>query len=385
MKKTFFLLFFCLFGLIFSSNTNAAVSNISKIVFTTPEQSIAPGEISKVFTIQTQNSAGQMETIDETADLTLSVDSTSGEFNSNSTNWNPNTIFTMSKNTGNKNFYFKDTSEGEFTITASLKTRTSGASWQTSQKVFVGETIIIDPGTSTTTNSTSTDSGSSSQTSSSTNNISTHYIQEVISVYVEPTIFELSAGRDRLGYVGNPLEFQAKVNLTGSLKHKTCRYFWSFGDGYSDKGDSVNHVYDLPGQYNLLVNGDCDGYKAVDRLRVTVVRPNLNLILSSDSSITINNNSSAEFNLYTTKISNGRDEFKFPLDTIIDAGGQINFPSKLTKLSNYQNIKLIDYSQNILAESNLVAGEKYTESILPEKAIEIIDQLNLLNLIKPID
>ena len=103
MKKS--LLFFVLF-FSFYFQCQASTANIIGISFISSEQTVSPGIISDKLTIQTQNNSGLSELIDETADLTLSVDSNTGQFNSNNTSWNPTNIFTMSKNTANKNSQF---------------------------------------------------------------------------------------------------------------------------------------------------------------------------------------------------------------------------------------------------------------------------------------
>jgi hypothetical protein len=176
----------------FSAFADAAVANITQINFVTEEQTVAPGIISKVFTIQTKNETGTAEPIDETSDLEVSVTSQTGQFNSNATNWNPNTIFTMSKNTANKNFYYKDSTEGEYVITAKLVTRITGKTWTNTQAVRIstqtdsggddsgsgsgdgsgeGEGDGSNEGGTSTTTSTST-------TPTATSSISTHYVQE---------------------------------------------------------------------------------------------------------------------------------------------------------------------------------------------------------------
>jgi len=172
-----------------------AVANIDHIVFISAPQTVAPDSISKVLTIQTQNVSGVLEAIDETSDLTVTINSPTGQFNSNSTTWNPASTFTMSKNTGNKNFYYKDITEGTYTINATLMTRTTGKSWTTSQDIIISNTppeVDSNVDAETDTDATSTADFSPSGP------ISTHYIQEDLSKYVEPvSVFELSAGRAR--------------------------------------------------------------------------------------------------------------------------------------------------------------------------------------------
>ncbi len=390
MKKS--LLFFVLF-FSFYFQCQASTANIIGISFISSEQTVSPGIISDKLTIQTQNNSGLSELIDETADLTLSVDSNTGQFNSNNTSWNPTNIFTMSKNTANKNFYYQDITPGIYTIKAVLKTRISGKEWQATQKIIIGN-IVTDPGSSSTsTVATSTDVSNSTSTnvvitstttSTNVNNISTHYIQEVISVYVQPTTFDLTAGRDRLGYIGVPLSFEAKAKLSKDLKKNHCLYNWSFGDGSAEKGDKVQHVYDYIGTYNLVLNGDCDGNQAVSRIRIQILKPNLTFDLLPDSSVQINNLGLAEINLYTFYLKSGHNEYYFPIDTIIDSGSSIIISNKYLNFDQQDTLSLIDYSKDELWTKNRVAGFSAVTDIPESELKQFIDTYQRLTMPLPI-
>src|SRR3989344_5964448 len=55
--------------------------------------------------------------------------------------------------------------------------------------------------------------------------------------------FEVSAGRDRLGVAGSPLEFEVETNL--EYKNNSV-FVWNFGDGSEGVGDVVSHTYLYP-------------------------------------------------------------------------------------------------------------------------------------------
>ena len=57
-----------------------SVANIVQIVFSNEPLLVPTGEVSEDLNIQTQNSAGLAEALDETADLTLTSTSATGEF-----------------------------------------------------------------------------------------------------------------------------------------------------------------------------------------------------------------------------------------------------------------------------------------------------------------
>src|SRR5574344_1963083 len=85
----FFLIATIMAAFLFSINyVFADVNNITQINFVSGEQTIKRGEISKVFTIQTQNDVGVSEEISESTNkLTLSTDSSTGEFSSSNIDW----------------------------------------------------------------------------------------------------------------------------------------------------------------------------------------------------------------------------------------------------------------------------------------------------------
>lgn len=339
-----------------------AVVNIDRIVFITEPQTILPDTISKAFTIQTQNSSGSIEPIDETGDLSVSVTSATGQFNSNSTTWNPATTFTMSKNTGNKNFYYKDSTLGTFTINATLTTRTTGKSWSTSQIVNISNQIDT-----ATTTAGSTDIITSTSTATTTTIISTHYIQEYLSTYIEPTnIFELTAGRNRLGYLNLPLSFEAKYKMSSDLKNSGCHFFWTFGDGSSEKGERVEHIYKYLGEYNLVLNGDCNTVKSVARSTVKIAETKLSLTNQVDGAVKIINSGEYEINLYGWRLSADKKVYEFPLDTIISAGQSVIFPREYTELDGYSQTRLIDAKGNIIAQSDSAVSTEELSKFIEE-------------------
>lgn len=126
---------FCvLFLIIFLSEPSIALADISRIVFTTDPQTITPGTLSEAITIQTQDENGALFKTPETLDLIFESSSGSGEFLGGT---GKSAQKYMSKNTGNRTFYYKDSSEGNFTITITATGRDSGSTWSASQEITV--------------------------------------------------------------------------------------------------------------------------------------------------------------------------------------------------------------------------------------------------------
>ena len=120
-----------------------ATTTVGHIVFSTAPQTILVGEISDAITIQSQNIGGVATQVGEISNLTLASSSPSGEFSSSQNNWIPVSSLTWNSNWANKIFYYRDSTVGDFVITATLAVRNGGPSWQTTQ----GITVTPEPAT----------------------------------------------------------------------------------------------------------------------------------------------------------------------------------------------------------------------------------------------
>jgi len=108
-------------------------SLITKIVFTSSFQIIAPGELSNNITIQTQNVSGNPEQVSQTTSITLISSSPTGIFVFGNADHPTPTTITMSTGTANRNFKYKDMTSGIHTLTASGP---SGLGWTEGSQVI---------------------------------------------------------------------------------------------------------------------------------------------------------------------------------------------------------------------------------------------------------
>lgn len=83
--------------------------------------------------------------------------------------------------------------------------------------------------------------------------------------------FRAYAGEDRTAFVGAPVKFEGKVFGYENREIEGGRYLWSFGDGISQEGNPIEHVYRFPGTYLLSLSVSSNAEAASDYLRVTVV------------------------------------------------------------------------------------------------------------------
>jgi hypothetical protein len=132
---------FALFAfLVLPITTSAAVS---QIVFTTDSQTVAPGNTSEAITIQTQDESGTKFSTPETIDLTFQSSSDTGEFLSSS--GKVMSKATMNKNTANRTFYYRDSTDGSYEITVNATQRESGGSWSASQTINISSSVPSNP------------------------------------------------------------------------------------------------------------------------------------------------------------------------------------------------------------------------------------------------
>jgi hypothetical protein len=313
------------FLLIFILLLTPAISHaqVFQLKFITESQTIKPAEISEALTIQAQDSSGNPQQTPETIDLIFTSSSPTGEFLGAS--GNPATK-TMNTNTANRTFYYRDSATGTFSLTVSGTGRTSGQTWDATQTI----TVSSSQGSSSNNqddNSDTSNSNSSSSNQSSTN--SAHYGATPIVSTKSTTSITLSAGRDRVGSVGTPMEFKAETNLKygrGSV------FKWNFGDGTESAGNITSHTYEYPGEYIVVLKVPTAEGEVVSRLKVKIINPEVKVLSANPERIEVLNSSNNEVNLFGRVLLVGEEVFAFPQDTIIGAGQKIFFSSKVTKL-----------------------------------------------------
>jgi len=299
--------------------------DVTAFSFITDPQTIDVGATSKEITVQSQASAGIVQPIPETFDLAFTSSSNTGLFLNSS--GNPVST-TMSKNTANRSFYYKDSSSGDFVLTVVATGRTSQKSFTVSQHIYVGVPLPAGSSNATTTATTTPDSQTAASSSGSSSISSSHSSPVDLSTEEVQPELEVSAGRDRLAAVGNTLTFQASVTKSKNILEQSTSYQWSFGDGSSAIGKAVNHAYRFPGTYTVVLNAANSDRQAVSRLTVTVFLPVFSLS-RVNGGVEVWNKSSNEINLEGWNLSSGVHAFMFPKDTIIRSGDKIVFPDQV--------------------------------------------------------
>jgi hypothetical protein len=262
-------------------------------------------------------------------------------------------------------------SEGEYKIAVSFSQGSDtslllGGLYTISVDFSSGSTVTstTTDNTSTSTQATTTQATSTTQTSTSTNAttstqvitktvikyVSLHSSSEDLSDYSDTTKFEISAGRERIGYVGTPIKFSVKNNASKIGNCSSPIFSWTYGDGSKDAGENISHTYKFPGEYNVILNGVCGSESAVSRTKIKILKPEVVFSLISSGDLEISNFGKTEINIGGWGITTTIDNYLFPEDTIISASGKMILPKEYSKIytEDFDSLSLIDPSKKVV-------------------------------------
>jgi hypothetical protein len=216
-------------------------------------------------------------------------------------------------------------------------------------------------------------------TTSSGGTYSSHYSFTPLSEYKDSSSFAVTAGRNRIGVTGMPLEFEAKANINDG----SASYIWTWGDGTKDSGKHTKHTYVYPGEYIIVLSGTVGSEVSVSRTKVKIDEPKLVIRNVHPEYIEVENKAKNEVNLYGWSLVSQEKVFEFPQDTIIDAGSKLVLSSYVTGL-NPASIKDVQIRQTVQAPAPSLSfqGTGTTTPVelvlLQEKILVIKKQVNLL-------
>jgi len=325
-------------ALIFAAAPSIVHAEVAAAAFTSPLQSIAPDTVSEQLTLQLQDSSGNAAKAPSTACASFTSSSPSGQFSSSATNWNPTGVLTVSKNSANRNFYYKDSASGTHTLTARVALRPEGESrpctawplaewpvgWNATQELTVGSASA---GGSAAT-STTADAGTTPQSAQESRSGS-------VGGAFEQRIFA-SAKVPAKGIAGADIVFDAMAIGLKKEPMPNARFIWSFGDGAAGEGKRVYHAYHYPGSYVVLVEASSGEWSATDRKDINIAAPLLSLRTvraGADGYIEVANGGVDDIDLSRWFLRSGGSFFTFPQGTIVKAGSSVLFAAAVTKLT----------------------------------------------------
>lgn len=225
--------------------------------------------------------------------------------------------------------------------------------------------------TTTTTVSTSTPSFSPTQTA-----ISTHKSSRAISSITDNKL-KADVGRERMTTINTPLDFQGRMQV-GSKEVEGGKYEWSFGDGTAAFGKEIEHIYQFPGEYNVVLNTYYEKTKAVSRTKVAVYNPEVTIsqIDRVNGFVEIKNDALKEVNIgYWVIKGDNKTLIVIPKDTIISAKTSVKIPLLFESIS----VVTLEYpNKKVVTEVNLRSTEEdiFQQAILSLQKIAV--QVNKL-------
>ena len=247
----------------------------------------------------------------------------------------------------------------------------SGLNWIAA---FITTVAVVNSGTSQTPES-STQTSSSSPSTTSGGSSSSHSSQSVASGLADDITLEVSSGRDRLGFVGTPLSFEAKVKKPKDLASVSVAHSWSLGDGTRKSGQFMSHAYVYPGDYVVILNSEYGGEKAVSKIKVRVTSPRVSIRTANNDFIEIANDSSDEFNVGGWVLETQGGRFVVPQDTIILPKGFVRLPSGVTRLRPVGVVHLTNPSLSIVASREMVGVIPYVAIGEGEEPVIVMEGL----------
>lgn len=348
---TFFIFFFC-------ANITLA-SDVSKFVFTTDVQTIKPNEISEILTIQAQDSDGNSVKIPQTGCLHLEITSGTGEFSSNSINWESVSQLTMNKGWANRNFYYKDSVAGNYTLTVKAAL-ISCSNWATEEWTVSQDIIVSD----------NAEAKQMQVVEESTPDVSSQNFP------VEPQIFA-EAGKDRNGVVGADIKFSGQSFGLNDKPLENARYLWTFGDGAKAEGKNVLHFYYYPGEYIVVLNVASGEYSASDRILVKISPNQLIISESNKDYIKLQNDSKNDLDISGWFLGANGKFFRFPETTLIKANTDLLISSAISGLNTGNQKPSLFYPNGSVAYiyENAI-GNNTEQMFLPTPQIEDVSKEN---------
>jgi len=210
--------------------------------------------------------------------------------------------------------------------------------------VAIDETVVNDKNDNSSENNQDSDTTKENENNASKISESTHSSTVNLSNYDKKTNLEVDSGRIRYGLINTPVEFKAFSNMEDTKKN--VKYQWSFGDADSGGGDSPRHTYYFPGTYNIVLNARYIDEQAVDRTKIHIRKPEVNILLINRGQhvdIMLINQSNFEVNFgyffFILEIDDNRDmKFNIPSDTIVDPNSEIMIPGEISGFILEDNI-----------------------------------------------
>ena len=162
-----------------------------------------------------------------------------------------------------------------------------------------------------------------------------------------------------------PLQLSARVTTKGGTVDPLARISWSFGDGSSTEGSTVEKTYRYAGTYLVTVMATDGAARAQDDITVIAKPAAVRIATLSGEGITLTNDASERLDLSGWRLLTGTGSFKIPPGTNILPNVSVLFPSTITNLPIALDATLL-YPDGIIAAhyTPLIAAVATTTDVL---------------------
>jgi hypothetical protein len=322
--RNIFLLLLCMF--VFPAYADAGSFSVS-----TEPQTIAPSTASGAITVTSGTP------VTASTCVLLSSNSASGQFSSSATNWTPVPVVTMSKNTSNRSFFYKDTAEGTFTLTIRIVQKpdtvsASCASWADAASA-VQETLTHSITVGTGSGQPSSEDNHDSTSSGSTTNTPPQQTQTTVVGSVGSETLHVTIKTQGVVVVGGGSFFSGSASDSHGPTGNGTRYLWNFGDGATDEGQTVFHTYMYPGKYVATLTAGSGNEAGIVRTTIDATPAQVGVLAQPDGSVVLSNQSSQELNIGLWSITSATSTFSIPQDTILLANMSVRFSPQVMHMS----------------------------------------------------
>lgn len=149
-------------------------------------------------------------------------------------------------------------------------------------------------------------------------------------------VIKVFAGVDKTVAVGSLTEFSGRALGFQNEPLENARFWWNFGDGASQEGKIISHIFQTPGNYTIGLHVSSGGFSASDYLSVSVVQNQIaisSVLVDEGGYIKINNPSGEEVDIGQWFFEDATGMiFVIPSKTKIGGKAEIAFSNALTGL-----------------------------------------------------
>lgn len=181
--------------------------------------------------------------------------------------------------------------------------------------------------------------------------------------------FTVHVSKERNGVINAPVYFMATTD-PDTYEDQT-RFTWSFGDGSTGSGQSVQHAYLLPGKYVATVRAAASPGFSVANIGVNISDFPIEFgdyKTGVDGYITLVNKSGGDLYLSGLSLTMGAQIYTFPVDFVLGVG-ELKLPARVTGLALYdgKSVELRDtYGKIVLTKD--IANPKQ-EAVKPDAIV----------------